>query len=113
VYNVHDLNKSDVATAFGLVGDMAPDDDDMTAETDTLATSYVGGNGLGHESYNGGGGGGRNRRSSTVSGGGGGRNNKWEKKEKEKNKTWMKGNKSWPHSQIKMHPKFKGSVQDY
>ena len=43
---------------------------------------------------------------------GGGRNNKWEKKEKKKNKTWMKGNKSWPHSQIKMHPKFKGSVQD-
>ena len=117
VYNVHDLNKSDVATAFGLVGDMAPDDDDMTAETDTMATSYVGGNGLGHESYSGGGGGGRNRRSSrnngTGSGGGGGRNNKWEKKEKEKNKTWMKGNKSWPHSQIKMHPKFKGSVQDY
>ena len=101
-----------VATAFGLVGDMAPDDDDMTAETDTLATSHVGGNGLGHESYSGGGGGGRNRRSSTGSGGGG-RNNKWEKKEKEKNKTWMKGNKSWPHSQIKMHPKFKGSVQDY
>jgi len=30
------------------------------------------------------------------------------REKKEKNRTWMKGEKSWPHSQIKLHPNFKG-----
>jgi len=92
VYNVHDLNKSDVAVAFGLVGGLSPDDD-LTADTSTLLGSYVGGGELGETDQ-------PRKRS-------GGKNNTWEKKEKTKSKTWMRGEKSWPHSQIKLHPKFK------
>jgi ATP-dependent RNA helicase DDX18/HAS1 len=98
VYNVHDLNKGDVAEAFGLVGDLAPknndyDDDDFTAETGTVMTpSEVGRGGIETS---------KTRKGKTTRG---------EKRgKKEKNKTWMKGEKSWPHSQIKLHPNFKGS----
>ena len=101
VYNVHDLNKADVSMAFGLVGGGNGAeygyDDDNTAETDTLATfSCVGENGLGYDKLD-------------KRGGGDGRK-KWKKKEKTetKKKSWMKGEKTWPHSQIKVHPKFKG-----
>ena len=96
VYNVHDLHKEDVAIAFGIV-ESDTHDDDKTAETDTLATPFscVGGDS------------GLDKIDSRRSGSGRGDRNKWEKKEKSKNKSWMKGEKSWPHSQIKMHPKFK------
>jgi len=96
VYNVHDLQKEDVAIAFGIV-ESDTHDDDKTAETDTLATPFscVGGDS------------GLDKIDSRRSGSGRGDRNKWEKKEKSKNKSWMKGEKSWPHSQIKMHPKFK------
>eukprot|EP00581_Thalassiosira_minuscula_P012191 CAMPEP_0183715182 /NCGR_PEP_ID=MMETSP0737-20130205/9520_1 /TAXON_ID=385413 /ORGANISM="Thalassiosira miniscula, Strain CCMP1093" /LENGTH=733 /DNA_ID=CAMNT_0025944267 /DNA_START=94 /DNA_END=2295 /DNA_ORIENTATION=+ len=88
VYNVHDLNKHDVASAFGLVG--LPDDD-RTMETDTLAESaYIGGAEGGVPTT---------KTSSAKK--------TWEKKEKPRTKSWMRGEKSWPHSQIKMHPKFK------
>ena len=79
--------------------------DDLTMETDTLAVS----------SYGGGGGGGgvptssrteQNRSSST-------RKKTWEKTKKPQTKTWMTGEKSWPHSQIKMHPKFKEHDADH
>ena len=112
VYNVHDLSKEDVAMSFGLVRGLT-NVDDATADTDTLMlnSSYVGGVELGHDGPmmevskrrgNGGGG---------VGGGGGaggGGGKRWEKKEKRVNKSWMKGEKSWPHSSIKLHPKFKG-----
>jgi hypothetical protein len=45
VYNVHDLNKGEVAEAFGLVGELAPwnddnGDDDLTvAEMGTVMTT--------------------------------------------------------------------------
>jgi len=96
VYNVHDLQKEDVAIAFGIV-ESDTHDDDKTAETDTLATPFscVGGDS------------GLDKIDSRRSGSGRNDRNKWEKKEKSKNKSWMKGEKSWPHSQIKMHPKFK------
>lgn len=45
VYNVHDLNKHDVASAFGLVG-LPAVMDDLTMETDTLAVSSYGGGGI-------------------------------------------------------------------
>ena len=100
VYNVHDLNKGDVSMAFGLVGsgnggEYGYNDDDNTAETDTLATfSCVGENGLGYDKLD--------KREGTRK--------TWKKKEKTetKSKSWMKGEKTWPHSQIKVHPKFKG-----
>ena len=88
VYNVHDLNKADVAAAFGLAGEHQVADD-MTADTGTLASTYVGGEAVGGD-----------KKSGKSSG--------WEKKEKGKSKSWMRGEKTWPHSQIKMHPKFKG-----
>eukprot|EP00578_Thalassiosira_sp_NH16_P013701 CAMPEP_0181117942 /NCGR_PEP_ID=MMETSP1071-20121207/22806_1 /TAXON_ID=35127 /ORGANISM="Thalassiosira sp., Strain NH16" /LENGTH=887 /DNA_ID=CAMNT_0023202393 /DNA_START=104 /DNA_END=2767 /DNA_ORIENTATION=+ len=103
VYNVHDLNKADVATAFGLVGGEGPDaSDSITAETDTLAYSGPGGAELGGDLGGKSGGDGR-------SGNGGSNAGKtWEKKEKPKSKTWMRDReKTWPHSQIKVHPKFK------
>lgn len=85
VYNVHDLNKQDVASAFGLVG--LPDVDDMTMETETIAADRWEG--------------GAPEKTTTT------KKATWEKKEKPTNDTWMKGmTKSWPHSQIKLHPKF-------
>lgn len=97
VYNVHDLNKNDVANAFGLVG-LPSEVDDMTLDTTTLAVSTYGDAGEGLPTRSGG-------------GGGGGSNSKgrktWQKEEKQQTKSWMRGEKSWPHSQIKMHPKFK------
>lgn len=109
VYNVHDLNKADVATAFGLVGGVGPDaSDSITAETNTLASySCVGGAELGGDlaGKSGGGNGGSKSNSNAR--------NTWEKKEKPKNKTWMRDReKTWPHSQIKIHPKFKQQQGD-
>lgn len=103
VYNVHDLNKDDVGMSFGLVRGLTTPDD-ATADTDTLmnaSSSYVGGVELGHDPMME-----ASKRRSNGGGVGGGK--RWEKKEKRTQKTWMKGEKSWPHSSIKMHPKFKG-----
>ena len=110
VYNVHDLDKSNVASAFGLVGLPSNADDDVTEDTETLVSggeSRVGGEPAAYyassrpsSSSRGGGGDG------SSSGGGGGRQ-RWEKQERARNKSWMKGEKSWPHSQIKLHPRFK------
>ena len=79
--------------------------DDLTMEKDTLAVSLYGGGGSG---------GGvptysrteQNRSSST-------RKKTWEKTKKPQTKTWMTGEKSWPHSQIKMHPKCKEHDADH
>ena len=91
VYNVHDLNKGDVAAAFGLVEiPHGNDDDDDEEEESTYAGS-----------------------SGDVVNSTKGRKTTWEKTKQPKTKTWMKGEKSWPHAQIKVHPKFKenGNVQ--
>lgn len=101
VYNVHDLNKENVATGFGLVTlpDMA--DDDESVETETIASSYsyaggessvVGGLAEYHTSS----------RSSPKS-----KREKQDSKDKNCNNWMKKTNKSWPHSQIKLHPRFK------
>lgn len=107
VYNVHDLSKDDVGMSFGLVrGVNIPDD--VTADTDTLmngTSSYVGWMELGHDPMME-----VSKRRSNSGAGAGGR--RWEKKEKRTQKTWMKGEKSWPHSSIKLHPKFKGGGSD-
>lgn len=84
VYNVHDLNKNDVAAAFGLVslpGDVEGDEEE--------STYYAGSS--------------RDVVNSTK-----GRKTTWLAKQKmsNKTKTWMKGEKLWPHSQIKIHPRF-------
>ncbi|KAL7434530.1 hypothetical protein ACHAXH_005780 [Discostella pseudostelligera] len=109
VYNVHDLNKDDVGVSFGLVrGVNIPDD--VTADTDTLmngTSSYVGGMELGHDPMME-----VSKRRSNSGGGAGAGGRRWEKKEKRSQKTWMKGEKSWPHSSIKLHPKFKGGGSD-
>ncbi len=105
VYNVHDLNKDDVGMSFGLVRGLTTPDD-ATADTDTLmnaSSSYVGGVELGHDPM---------MEASKRRSNGGGAGKRWEKKEKRTQKTWMKGEKSWPHSSIKMHPKFKGGGSD-
>ena len=110
VYNVHDLNKGNVALGFGLVGTLPGTADDMTTETDTLVSSYVngiGGGELGGDAAK------RTSSGSSSGGGGGGSKKSWEKKDKPKSKSWMRGEKSWPHSQIKLHPKFKGSEVEY
>lgn len=107
VYNVHDLDKSNVASAFGLVGLPSNADDDVTEDTETLVSggeSRVGGEPAAYYASS------RpssSSRGGSSSGGGGGRQ-QWEKQERARNKSWMKGEKSWPHSQIKLHPRFKG-----
>mmetsp|Transcript_21837 Transcript_21837/g.35998 ORF Transcript_21837/g.35998 Transcript_21837/m.35998 type:complete len:590 (-) Transcript_21837:57-1826(-) len=79
VYNVHDLNKGDVATSFGLVavpaGEFEGEDESTCAGSRAVK----------------------------------GKKPSWEITKKSKTKTWMKGEKSWPHAQIKLHPKFKES----
>ena len=100
VYNVHDLNKGDVAIAFGLVDGLSPikDDDsaaDFTVETGTVVTKETGYGRIEPR---------RGEENKTKKKGG-----KW-KKEKTTKKTWMKGEKSWPHSQIRLHPNFKGET---
>jgi ATP-dependent RNA helicase DDX18/HAS1 len=98
VYNVHDLNKGDVAEAFGLVGGLAPrnddyyDDDGFTVETGTVTEPEVGHGRIEP----------RSRKDATMG----------KRSQKDQRKTWMKGEKSWPHSQIKLHPNFKGSAVD-
>ncbi len=77
VYNVHDLNKGDVATSFGLVE--VPEGEVEGEDESTYAGSRV-----------------------AVE-----KKPKWEVTKKSKTKTWMTGEKSWRHSQIKLHPKFK------
>ena len=109
VYNVHDLDKSNVASAFGLVGLPSNADDDVTEDTETLTSggeSRVGGEPAAYYASS--------RPSSSSRGGGaggsssGGGRQQWEKQERARSKSWMKGEKSWPHSQIKLHPRFKG-----
>jgi ATP-dependent RNA helicase DDX18/HAS1 len=100
VYNVHDLNKGDVAIAFGLVDGLSPikDDDsaaDFTVETGTVVTEETGYGRIEPR---------RGEENKTSKKG-----SKW-KKEKTMKKTWMKGEKSWPHSQIRLHPNFKGET---
>lgn len=100
VYNVHDLNKGDVAIAFGLVDGLSPikDDDsaaDFTVETGTVVTKETGYGRIEPR---------RGEENKTSKKG-----CKW-KKEKTLKKTWMKGEKSWPHSQIRLHPNFKGET---
>ena len=87
VYNVHDLNKADVAAAFGLVN--IPGDD---IEAEDESTYFTGSS--------------RDHAHSTK-----GRKTTWETTKKPASKTWMKGEKSWPHCQIKIHPRFKQSRQ--
>lgn len=77
VYNVHDLKKGDVATSFGLVD--VPTEEFDGEEESTFAGSRV-----------------EKVKKPT-----------WEVTKKPKTKTWMTGEKSWPHAQIKLHPKFK------
>lgn len=77
VYNVHDLKKGDVATAFGLVD--VPTGEFDGEEDSTFAGSRVA------------------KVKKPI----------WEVTKKPKNKSWMTGEKSWPHAQIKLHPKFK------
>jgi hypothetical protein len=83
VYNVHDLNKDDVAAAFGLLsipGDDEDDDDDSTSFYASRSSSSK-----------------RPDRSTQMLA-----NNKSTKK------TWMKGNKkTWPHCRVRVHPMFK------
>lgn len=85
VYNVHDLNKNDVAAAFGLVSLPSIGDDSEDDES-----SYG-------EEYN----------QSTGEAPREGGKKTWSTNKKQKEKTWMKGEKSWPHCQIKVHPKFR------
>ena len=77
VYNVHDLKKGDVATAFGLID--VPTGEFDGEEESTFAGSRVA------------------RVKKPI----------WEVTKKPKNKSWMTGEKSWPHAQVKLHPKFK------
>ncbi|KAL7490531.1 hypothetical protein ACHAWT_000102 [Skeletonema menzelii] len=79
VYNVHDLNKGDVATSFGLVAVPAGEFEGEDESTCTGSRAAKG------------------------------KKPSWEITKKSKTKTWMKGEKSWPHAQIKLHPKFKES----
>jgi ATP-dependent RNA helicase DDX18/HAS1 len=88
VYNVHDLNKNDVAAAFGLVKLPAIESDDETS----VASGREG------------------QRETTQSAGQApaeGRSKTWTSNKKPKEKTWLKGEKSWPHCKIKVHPKFR------
>ena len=82
VYNVHDLNKKDVAEAFGLLE--IPNGDNEDGEESTYGGSLQ------------------------VVSNTKGKKSTWELTKKHKTKSWMKGEKSWPHAQIKIHPKFKG-----
>lgn len=80
VYNVHDLHKGDVATAFGLIevpttGEFDGEDESTYADTRENGAKE--------------------------------KKPTWELTKKPKTKTWMTGAKSWPHAQIKLHPKFK------
>jgi len=82
VYNVHDLNKADVAAAFGLISIPGGDDDD-------------------------GGGGGEEEEESDYAG----RNGRSTQKvvRKTTKQDWMKGKKKiWPHCRVKVHPSFNG-----
>lgn len=88
VYNVHDLNKDDVAASFGLVSLPAIDDDsdeDVSDASDDVTRVRASS---------------RERKERNKKKG-------WKSEKKEKKKTWMKSEKSWPHCQIKVHPKFR------
>ncbi len=82
VYNVHDLNKADVAAAFGLIsipGGGDDDDNDDDGEEDT--TYYAGRSG---------------RPTQKVV-------------REPPQKDWMRGKKKiWPHCRVKVHPTFNG-----
>jgi ATP-dependent RNA helicase DDX18/HAS1 len=86
VYNVHDLNKEDVAAAFGLIS--LPESDDSEDECSVSS---------------------REMQTEVQAAGQAPTESKktWSSTKKPKEKTWMKGEKSWPHCRIKVHPKFK------
>jgi hypothetical protein len=87
VYNVHDLNKSDVAAAFGLVSlpDVESDDETSVASREFQRESSQAAGQAPTEA------------SRKV----------WTSNKKPKEKTWLKTEKSWPHCKIKVHPKFR------
>jgi hypothetical protein len=87
VYNVHDLNKNDVAAAFGLVQLPEIESDDETSVAS-----------------------GEGKRESQAAGQApveGSSRKTWRSNTKAKEKSWLKTEKSWPHCKIKVHPKFK------
>jgi ATP-dependent RNA helicase DDX18/HAS1 len=86
VYNVHDLNKSYVAAAFGLVELPAVDSDDETS----VASREV-----------------QREGQSAGQAAAEGSRKTWTSNKKPKEKSWLKGEKSWPHCKIKVHPKFR------
>jgi hypothetical protein len=86
VYNVHDLNKDDVASAFGLLSIPGDDEDD---DDDDDSTSFYAS---------------RSSSSSKRSG----TSTQMVANNKSTKKTWMKGNKkTWPHCRVRVHPMFK------
>ncbi|KAL7462905.1 hypothetical protein ACHAXS_003282 [Conticribra weissflogii] len=93
VYNVHDLNKNDVAAAFGLVRDLEDEEEDEAegsgSDRDRDRDGYRGGGSVSRNN---------NHRGS---------NGMWQSQKKKKEKTWLKTEKTWPHCQVKLHPSFK------
>jgi len=87
VYNVHDLNKNDVAAAFGLINDMEEEEEEGSG-SDRERDGYRGGGSVSRNN---------NR----------GSNGMWQSQKKKKEKTWLKSEKTWPHCQVKLHPSFK------
>lgn len=86
VYNVHDLNKNDVAAAFGLIQlpDIDSDDETSVASREMQREGQSAGQAPTEASRK-----------------------TWSSNKKPKEKTWLKGEKSWPHCKIKVHPKFR------
>lgn len=87
VYNVHDLNKNDVAAAFGLIS--LPSICDGSDDEVSVGSSEA-----------------RDQQAAGQAPKEGARRT-WSSSKKKKEKTWMKGEKTWPHCQIKVHPKFR------
>jgi ATP-dependent RNA helicase DDX18/HAS1 len=87
VYNVHDLNKSDVAAAFGHITlpSICDGSDDEVSVGSSEAREHQAPGQAPKE----------------------GARRTWNSNKKKKEKTWMKGEKTWPHCQIKVHPKFR------
>lgn len=91
VYNVHDLNKGDVAVAFGLASLPPVANDDASRCSEDDSTRYeqqaYGGDSSGRPSSS------RRASKQTIA-------------QKNKNKSWMKGEKSWPHCQVRVNSQF-------
>jgi len=85
VYNVHDLNKDDVASAFGLLSIPGDDDEDDDGDSTSFYASRSS----------------SSKRPDTST-------TQMVANNKSTKKTWMKGNKkTWPHCRVRVHPMFK------